>query len=216
MHVLHGSLGSPYVARVVLAARHKGLDLRPQMPPDLKSAAYRAVNPFAKMPSLEHAGRSVIESDVIVEYLEETLPGHSLLPGGAADRARARGISRAMDLYVGTEVSTLFRQMDPATRDPAVVEAGKARLADALAGIDSMVVGPWAAGAFSMAACTLLPWMVILHKTVVPVLGVPDPVTTHGNLARWWETVMGEAATRGFHEEYAGAFDALLARLRGG
>ncbi|MGA0102577.1 MAG: hypothetical protein ACO3LH_02585, partial [Steroidobacteraceae bacterium] len=43
MYVLHGSLGSPYVARVVLAARHKGLDLKPQMPPALKSAAYRAL-----------------------------------------------------------------------------------------------------------------------------------------------------------------------------
>ncbi|MGA0707396.1 MAG: glutathione S-transferase family protein [Steroidobacteraceae bacterium] len=216
MYVLHGSLGSPYVARVVLAARHKGLDLKPQMPADLKSAAYRAINPFAKMPSLEHNGCAVIESDVIVEYLEDSAPGPSVLPGGAADRARARGISRAMDLYVGTEVSTLFRQMDPATRDPAVVEACKARLAEALAGIDALVVGPWAAGAFSLADCTLLPWMVILHKTVVPVLGVPDPVTTHGNLARWWETTMGEPVTRDFHREYAEAFDALLARLRGG
>ncbi len=216
MYVLHGSLGSPYVARVVLAARHKGLELQPQMPADLKSPAYRAINPFSKMPALEHDGQALIESDVIVEYLEETLPGHPLLPGGAADRARARGLSRAMDLYVGTEVSTLFRQMDPATRDPAIVEAGMARLAEALAGIDSLVVGPWAAGAFSLADCTLLPWMVILHKTVVPVLGVPDPVTTHGNLARWWETTMGDPVTRGFHQEYADAFDALLARLRGG
>ncbi|MGA0103418.1 MAG: hypothetical protein ACO3LH_06865, partial [Steroidobacteraceae bacterium] len=62
----------------------------------------------------------------------------------------------------------------------------------------------------------LLPWIVILHKTVVPVLDVPDPVTTHGNLARWWETTMGEPVTRDFHREYAEAFDALLARLRGG
>ena len=46
MMKLYGSLASPYVARVVLVARHKKLELPLEMPADgIKSPAYLAKNP---------------------------------------------------------------------------------------------------------------------------------------------------------------------------
>ena len=218
MMKLYGALASPYVARVVLVARHKKLDLPVEMPAEgLKSAAYLAMNPFGKMPTLGHGGRHVIESEVICEYLEDLYPSPSVLPGDALARARARTVSRVVDLYVGPESSLLFRQMNPATRDTAAVDAGKAKLADAVRNLDLLMAGgPWAAGEFSLADCTLLPRVLLMQKTVVPVLGVPDPAQAGPNLRAWWERVNADPLTAAFLPEYNAAVDAFLARLRGG
>ena len=218
MMKLYGSLASPYVARVVLVARFKGLELPVEMPAGgLKTPEYLALNPFGKMPTLEHGERHVIESEVICEYLEELHPAKSVLPGDALDRARARTISRVVDLYVGPESSSLFRQMNPATRDAAAVDAGKAKLADGLRILDGlMATGPWAAGAFSLADCTLLPRVLLIQRTLVPVLGVPDPVASGPRLAAWWSQVQADPLTAALVPEYIAAVDAFLARLRGG
>lgn len=218
MMKLYGALASPYVARVLLAARHKKLELPVEMPDGgLKSPEYLAMNPFGKMPTLEHGARHVIESEVICEYLEELHPEPSILPGDALARAHARTVSRVVDLYVGPESSAMFRQMNPATRDAAAVEAAKAKLAEAVRILDGLMAGgPWAAGAFSIADCTLLPRVVLMQKTVVPVLGVPDPAAAGPNLAAWWGKVNDEPLTASFVPEYGAAVEAFLARLRGG
>jgi glutathione S-transferase len=79
-----------------------------------------------------------------------------------------------------------------------------------------MASGPWAAGAFSLADCTLLPRVVLMQKTVVPALGVPDPASGGPNLAAWWRQVHDEPLTATFVPDYGDAVDAFLARLRGG
>lgn len=218
MMKLYGSLASPYVARVVLAARYKKLDLPVEMPEGgLKSAAYLAMNPFGKMPTLQHGERHVIESEVICEYLEELQPAPSILPGDAMARARARTISRVVDLYVGPESGTLFRQMSPATRDTAVVEAATTKLAESTRILDGLMAGgPWAAGEFSLADCTLLPLVLLTRKTLVPVLHLPDPVEAGPNLAAWWRQVNAEPLTATLAQEYSAAVDAFLARRQEG
>ncbi len=218
MMKLYGALASPYVARVALAARYKKLDLPIEMPAaGLKSAEYLAKNPFGKMPTLEHGGRCIIESEVICEYLEELYPAPSLLPGDALARAHVRTISRVVDLYVGPESSAMFRQMNPATRDDDAVAAATAKLSDHVRVLDGLMSGgSWAAGEFSLADCTLLPRVILIQKTVMPVLGVADPAQAGPNLAAWWGRVNEDPMTAAFVPEYGAALDAFLARLRGG
>lgn len=214
---LYGTLASPYVARVVLAARYKKLDLPMAMPADgLKSPAYLAKNPFGKMPTLEHDGGCIIESQVICEYLEDLYPHPTLFPGEAFGRAAARTISRVVDLYVYPEARALFQQSNPATRDAAAVESGTASLGEALARLDGLMPGgPWAAGEFSIADCTLVPFVVLLQRSVVTPLGIPDPVTGLPALSKWWSQAAGDPLTSAFVNEYGTAVDAFLARLRG-
>ena len=121
---LYGSIGSPYVARVVMCARAKGLDLEPEMPEGgLKSAQYLSMNPLGKMPVLDVDGVGISESEVICEYLEDAFPERTLRPANPLDRARARLISRTFDLYVMSQTSALFRQLNPAARNQADVDA---------------------------------------------------------------------------------------------
>jgi len=217
MMKLYGSLASPYVARVVLAARYKKLELPIEMPAGgIKSPEYLAKNPFGKMPTLEHDGRCVIESQVICEYLEDLYPNPTLLPGDATGRAHARTISRVTDLYVYPESRALFQHMNPATRDAAAVESGKAAYAGVLAKLDGLIPGgPWAAGEFSTADCSLTPMVVLMQRSIVPMLGATDPVTLPA-LGKWWTQVMADPMTSAFVGEYGAAVDAFLTRLRGG
>jgi glutathione S-transferase len=78
-----------------LGYHEKKLDLfsGDQLKPD-----YLALNPNGVVPTLVHDGNTVIDSSVIMEYLEEVFPaGRSMVPGDAAERARMRSLMRFID-----------------------------------------------------------------------------------------------------------------------
>jgi glutathione S-transferase len=86
---------SPFAARVRIAIRAKNLDVALQAPP----ADYRRINPLGLVPSLvTEDGTTLIESEAIVEYLEDRFPTPALRPDGAKDRAFARIVARLCDL----------------------------------------------------------------------------------------------------------------------
>jgi glutathione S-transferase len=215
---LYGALASPYVARVVLVARAKGLDVTLEMPAGgLRSPGYLALNPFGKMPTLDHEGETLIESQVICEYLEDLRPTPALLPADPLGRARVRTLCRVLDLYITPDSGALFRQMNPATRDAAVVEAAKGKLATNLPILDALVGNAPHAGpaGISLADCALLPYLRLMRKTVVPAFGVADPLSLP-NLAKWSECMAAHPVAGPFFAEYDAAVDAFLKMLRGG
>ena len=92
---LYGAIASPYVARVVMFARIKGIDLTPtEAPGGIKSAEYLKLNPIGKMPTLEVDGQGIGESTIICDYLEDTLPQKPGLPTEPLN-APGRASSRA-------------------------------------------------------------------------------------------------------------------------
>lgn len=78
------------------------------------SPAYLAINPKGVVPSLLDDGRVIVESTLICEYLEETIPAPPLAPRDAHGRARMRLWSKAVDegLFEATRelsFSAMFR-----------------------------------------------------------------------------------------------------------
>jgi len=215
---LYGALASPYVARVVLFARLKGLPLAAQMPEGgLKSPAFLAKSPMGKMPALEVDGTVIAESEVICEYLEDLTPGSGGLPGSPADRARARLISRVHDVYVSHHLNVLFRNINPAKRDTTAVTVATTEFEKGLAYLDHFIAAtPYAAGPqLSLADCTLLPSLLIMRKTVIAAFGLADPTAGSGKLGRWWSTISTDAVTGPFLAECSTAQDAFLKMLAG-
>jgi len=80
--------GLPYELAFVHLVKDGGQQLSP---------TYRALNPQALLPTLEHDERVLTQSLAIIEYLEEVWPQPSLLPGDAETRARVRAFAIASD-----------------------------------------------------------------------------------------------------------------------
>jgi maleylacetoacetate isomerase len=58
------------------------------------TAAYRALNPESRVPSLEVDGHVLTQSMAILEWLEERYPTPALLPADLSGRARVRGLAQ--------------------------------------------------------------------------------------------------------------------------
>src|SRR5580693_6324944 len=84
---------------------------------ELKTEAFRAKNPFGKMPVLElDDGTTLFESTSILEYLEERGP-RRLLPQG--QERRARHLVRLVDMYLLTPIGKFFWDKSVETREAA-------------------------------------------------------------------------------------------------
>ena len=106
---LHTYFRSSAAWRVRIALALKGLDWEPDFVHLTKdgggqnTGAYRALNPQGLVPTFEDGEVRLGQSLAIIEYLDETHPEPSLLPGDGAMRARIR----AFALSVACEIHPL-------------------------------------------------------------------------------------------------------------
>jgi glutathione S-transferase len=217
---LYGALASPYVARVILFANIKGIDLPQAAIPGGRpnSPEYKLFNPIGKIPSLDVDGRCIPESETICEYLEDRFPDKPGMPRDIFERAQSRTISRIVDLYMSPISSELARQVNPDKRDAAVV----AKNAEALAKVWShlehfMGTGPFAVGDKpTLGDCALGPHMAMFKILVFDNFAtIPNPTLQGGRLQLWWEAMQANDTCRTLLDDYAVAFDKMMAFFRG-
>ncbi|MCW3834529.1 glutathione S-transferase family protein [Sphingomonas canadensis] len=118
--------------KVVLCLAEKGVDWTPrhivlgkfeQLEP-----GYLAINPAGVVPALVHDGHVILESSVILEYLEDAFPDFALRPAAAADRARMRWWMRQVDDIVHPSVRPISFARFVAPRAKALSEAERAAM----------------------------------------------------------------------------------------
>jgi glutathione S-transferase len=97
-----GSYVSPYVRKVLACMNLKGLSYQVDpITPFFGNDEFRRLSPLCRIPVLIDGDFSVSDSSVICGYLDETYPGHALLPTDPKDRARARWLEEYADTHLG-------------------------------------------------------------------------------------------------------------------
>lgn len=96
---LWGFDNSTYVRTVKMLLAEKGFTDFKQVPLNVlagepKTPEHLERHPFGKVPVLDHDGMRILETSAITRYLNDVLPGKSLVPSNPKDRAR-------MDMIVG-------------------------------------------------------------------------------------------------------------------
>ena len=153
MYLWSGTL-SVFSAKVRIAAREKGVTLEIRDLPWTrarqwgdKPAALLAVSPRGEVPVLVDGDLAVFDSTIINEYLEERLPGTSLMPSDAAGRAKCRMWEELADDMLARALPVLVREVylkpQGAPRDETALADARAaaaryhrRLEEALGGQD--------------------------------------------------------------------------------
>jgi glutathione S-transferase len=180
---------SPYASRVRVSVLAKDLPVRIVDQPDVASEAYGKLNPLRRVPVLVlDDGTAIVESDTIVEYLEDAYPRVPLRPTDPTDRARVRLIARVAEQYVFPAAVPLFTAL--ATRDAERIEALFATVDQALGNLSSFLPErqtSWHAwgNQLTTADGALAPFLFYVHY-----LGQAcgrSPFAKHPRLERFWE-----------------------------
>ncbi|WP_374378328.1 glutathione S-transferase family protein [Dongia sp.] len=125
-------------------------------------AEFAQLWPIQRMPLLRDGDRSVMESSIIIEYLDRHYPGLApMVPADPAAAQEVRFLDRVFDNYVMTPMQKIvFNAIRPAeSRDPYGVDEAKVLLGRAYAWLDAHLKGrTWAAGdRFTLADCAAAP-----------------------------------------------------------
>lgn len=152
--------------------------------------------PMGKIPVLrdEKRNRTVAETSIIIEYLEQFYPGpQPLLPNDAPALLDTRLWDRVFDLYVSVPMQKIVgdRLRAEGEKDPRGVAEARTTLAMAYSMIDRQLeTRPWAIGeTFTLADCAAAPALFYA--------GIVEPFPkTHPHLAAYFERLVERPSFR--------------------
>ena len=159
MVIVYGHPFAMFVWKALIALEERGVPYELRTP-DTGHPEYQAIltehQPGAQIPVLVDGDRVVIETNVIVEYIDRTAPGGPvLLPADPMAALEARQLADVFDDYVAVNMQRVVsNELRPAEhRDPYGVGQARDELDEAYAWLERWMAGrEWAAcGAFTMA-----------------------------------------------------------------
>jgi glutathione S-transferase len=154
---------SSYCQKVLIALYENGtpFDYR-SLEEEAADAELSALWPLKRFPVLVDGDRTLIESTIILEYLDLAHPGPTrLIPADPFAALDVRTLDRIFDNYVMTPMQRIVADAirQPGERDPKAVPDAKAALDRIYAWLDQRLDGrTWAAGEeFGLADCAAAP-----------------------------------------------------------
>jgi glutathione S-transferase len=212
---VYGFAMSPFVQRVLLTCRTKGIDYELVQPEGgLTTPEFLALSPNSRIPVIEEDdGWTMVESMAIVEYLDATRPGPSLLPASARDAARARAIVALADSEIGPGVRQYTRQPLLRRYDRPDLLAYTSEMMDfGLDAIERIGVtgGRWALGdRISIADIALMPLMA-LGVMVAEFSDTGDIISGRPGIDAWWARAQADPLGAQMLDELRAGFEHMM------
>ena len=203
---------SPVPTRVRLVLYAKGQDIPFVEPNGIHDGSgkgdYLKINPLGRVPTLElDDGRTLPESEVICEYLEDLYPTPTLRPADPWDRAQVRLISRLCDFYLVMAMVPLFnasamprKTWNIAKLDHALAEVKKSLdYLEHYIGSDGYAVGK----TLTQADGALAPQLMLAFEWAPKLFDRPSPQDGLPKLAAYWKAIQRDPiAGRVIRETY--------------
>ena len=216
---VYGSQASPFVQRVLMAARLKGHELPVEFPAggDLKSPDFLAISPLGRIPVLDDDGWTLPESGAIVSYLDDVLTGPKLYPADPRTKARVCLIESLVQCELTGFRPIMAGSVFGVPIAAEVLAASREQIKCALGALektreagDGFAVGNNA----TAADCALFP-MLILFEIAEPFAQTLELLESHEELVRYRQRMEDDPAVGGSAREMREHFGAIIARRRG-
>jgi maleylacetoacetate isomerase len=164
---------STYSAKVRIALEFKGLDYTMMPPPGgYSTPAYMEIVPLGTIPALVDGDFCSSESDVLIEYLDETHPEPPLLCGTPAERAHQRFIARYHDIWLEPHLRRTFAHVDPDARVEAELDTHLDKFQERLDKMEQLITdGPYLCGERITIADCAFPATFTLAELLLPKFG---------------------------------------------
>ena len=154
---IYGFPLSPFVRKVVVAVKEKGLEAE-VVPsnPSQPDEEFAAISPFHKIPAFRDGDFTVAESTAIVTYLDAKYPEPALLPAAPEARARAIWFEEVADTVFIPAAAPIVvnRFLRPrifgTDGDEAAAVAAEEAVKRPLAYLEGAVTDGWLDGAFAV------------------------------------------------------------------
>jgi glutathione S-transferase len=170
-----------------------------------RAPAFLAKNPLGRVPVLElDDGRTLTESDAIIEYLEELHPEPPLVGHDAWQRARTREAERVIELGMLVPLYTIFKHTHPSFADRIAQAPDVAASQRALFYEHATIVDAWLGERRFVAgeALTLADLTLLVAVDICGLLGCAIDASRLPQLARW--TAAMHARTDGVNRGWEG------------
>ncbi len=191
-YVLYDYWRSSAAYRLRIALNLLGLDWRSEQVNLLtgahRGAAYRQHNPQGRVPTLSVDGIDLIQSLASIEYLNETVPGATLLPDDPLGRHRVRALSDviAMEIHPVCNLGVVAHVVEIAGGGEETKVAWMRRfITDGLQAVEILLedkqTGSFCHGDTpTMADCCLIPQLYNAHRWGADLAGMPriDEIVT--------------------------------------
>jgi glutathione S-transferase len=191
---LWGFDGSTYVRTVKMLLAEKGVTGFTQVPlnvlaGDPKTPEHLERHPFGKVPVVDVDGLRLLETSAITRYLNDVLPGPSLVPATPEDRARMDMVIGITDSYgYGSMLGVAGYHLFPefiGGRDDAKLAAAKETAGKVLTFVmQTKGEAPFIAGGLSLAELYLAP--ILFYVSLTPDAAALFAVA---GFADWWARV---------------------------
>ena len=209
---LHQTFLSPFPTRVRLVLYAKGLDIPFVEPHGIHDGSgkgdYLKINPLGRVPTLElDDGRTLPESEVICEYLEDVFPIPTLRPADPWARAQVRLISRLCDFYLVMAMVPLFTASGLSRKkwDDAKIGAALAEVKKSLGYLEHYIgTEGYAVGtSLTQADGALAPQLMLAFEWAPKLFDSPSPESEHPKLSAYWKAIKKDpVASRVIRETY--------------
>lgn len=179
-----------------------------EMPGAISPGEFAALSPMHKVPILLADDLIFPESEIISEYIEEVETAVSLMPEGAAERAKVRLLARMGDLYIMVSLGKLFGQINPKGRDPELVTQLFVELDKGLGWLGHYLDGSkYAVGdKLSLADCALVP-MLFFASRITPLFGRGCALCDTPVVNSYFTKTLADPAVARVHDELEKAFE---------